>query len=151
MNTFNDILDAPATEFVRPPAVPAGTYIALVKGLPERGKSTKKGTSFIAFKIAFIGVAADAEGNSDVDADALAEFGEIAGTEMNLTFYITEKSGYRCKEFLEEDLGIEIGDRSMWVAAQEAANHQLVVHVRQKPRDDGKGMYSEIASTGPIG
>ena len=148
--SFASILDEPGTEFVRPPAFPAGSYIAMVKGLPRRDKSTKKGTEFVEFTLSFISPVMGEEGPIDIDADALEAFGEVQGKEMKLTFYLSEKSAYRLQEFLVDDLRIERNDRSLWETAQDAPGHQVIVHVRQKPRDDGKGMYSEISSTAPV-
>ena len=147
MSTFSSILDAPATESVRPPALPGGTYVSMVKGLPTKGKSTKKGTDFIEYTVAFI---QPYEQANDIDADALEEFGDVSGKEMRLTFYMTEASAYRHREFLENDLGLEIDGKSHWEGAQEAPGAQFLSFVRQKPRDDGKGVYSEIGNTAPL-
>ncbi len=149
--TFQSILDAPATDSVRPPAMPAGTYLCLVKGLPRRDKSTKKGTDFIEYTIQFVAPYINAEGESDVDAEQLAEFGEVKGKDMRLTFYMTEASAYRHREFLENDLKLDCEGKSHWAAAQEAPGSQFLASIRQKARDDGKGVYSEIGSTAPVG
>ena len=148
--TFASILDAPATDSVRPPAMPAGSYLAMVKGLPRRDKSSKKGTDFIEYTLAFITALQGEDGPLDVDPQALEEFGEVQGKEMKLTFYMTENSAYRHREFCENDLQMDCEGKSHWELAQEAPGHQVVVHVRQKPREDGKGLFSEIASTAPV-
>lgn len=151
--TFASILDAPATDSVRPPAVPAGHYIATIKGLPRRDKSSKKQTEFIEYKVGLLGVYEE-NGTSDVDAEELAAFVEVNGPlntkEMNLTFYMTEKSAFRHREFLEDDLGMDMEGKSHWEGAQETPGSQFVVNIRQKPTEDGKGVYSEIASTAPL-
>lgn len=149
MSSFSSILDAPATESVRPPALPAGTYVALVKGLPRKDKSSKKGTDFIEYTIAIL-QPYDGDGNCDVDAQALEDFGEVRGKEMRLTFYFTENSAYRHTEFLQNDLGLDVEGKSHWEAAQEAPGSQFLASIRQKPRDDGKGVYSEIGNTAPL-
>ena len=152
--TFSSILDTPASESVRPPALPAGTYIAVIKGLPKQGKSTKKQTDFIEYTCAVIQAFVNDEGSSDVAEDELASFvevnGPLNGKEIKHTFYMTEKSAYRHKEFLADDLGLDIDGKSHWAAAQETPGAQFLIHIRQKPTDDGKGVYSEIASTAPI-
>lgn len=150
MNSFSSILDAPATESVRPPALPAGHYVALIKGLPRKDKSSKKGTDFIEYTCAILSPYTDAEGNCDIDPQALEEFGEVAGKELRLTFYFTENSAYRHTEFLTNDLRLEIEGMSHWEAAQQAPGSQFLVQVRQKPRDDGKGVFSEIGNTAPL-
>ena len=153
--TFTSILDTPASEAVRPPALPAGTYVAVIKGLPRRGQSDKKKTDFIEYTLNVIQPYVDDEGNGDVDDDELKSFtevnGALAGKEIKLTYYITEKSAYRHKEFLTDDLGLEFDDSaSHWSVAQQTGGTQFLIHMRQKPTDDGKGVYSEIASTAPI-
>src|SRR5271155_2855426 len=99
MTNLSSILEAPATEIKRPPPFPAGQYICVIKGLPRKDKSTKKQTEFVEFKVQPLSAV---EGT--VDEDALEAFGSLNEKEMNLTFYMTEKSAYRMKEFLEDDL-----------------------------------------------
>ena len=148
---FGSILDKPASEAERPPAMPAGTYLGVVQGLPRKDKSSKKQTDFIEYNIKLLKPYENEDGETDVDADELKAMGGIKDKEMKLTFYITEKSEYRHKEFLEDDLGLDIEGKSHWEAAQEAAGQQLLVFVKQTPREDGKGMFSEIAKTMPVG
>jgi len=150
MSTFSSILNAPATESVRPPALPAGHYISMIKGLPRQDKSTKKGTEFIEYTVLFLQPYVDAEGNSDVDPQALEEFGQVKGKEMRLTFYMTEKAAYMHTEFLTDTLGLDISGMSHWQAAQQASGAQFIAQVRQKPRDDGKGVFSEIGNTAAL-
>ena len=149
-DTFSSILDAPATDAVRPPTLPAGHYIAMIKGLPRKDKSSKKGTDSIEYGVSFLEPYTDADGNTDIDPTALEEFGSDAGKEMKLTFYITENSAYRHREFLENDLRLEIDGLSHWEAAQEAPGAQFVAFVRHKARDDGKGVFAEIGNTAPV-
>jgi len=100
MNTFQSILDTEVTAAVRPPAFPGGSWIAVVQGLPRRDKSTKKGTDFIEYTIGFLAPLMGENGEpADIDPDALAEFGDCAGKPMKLTFYMTEASAYRHREF----------------------------------------------------
>jgi hypothetical protein len=153
--TFSSILDAPASESVRPPALPAGTYLAVIKGLPQRGQSAKKKTDFIEYTLLAMGPYTNAEGECDVDADELKAFEEVSGPvkgkELKRTFYMTEKSAYRHKEFLADDLRLDFPeDASHWAIAQQTGGTQVLVHMHQKPTDDGKGVYSEIASTAPV-
>lgn len=152
MNSFSSILDRPATDFDRPPPLPVGQYLTVIAGLPRKDKSSKKGTDYVEFALKFIIAVDGDDGQPTVDPDALAEYEQLcklADTTRNLTFYITEKSGYRFREFLEDDLEIDLNGKTLWEAAQEAVNSQVIVSIRQKPRDDGKGMFDEIAATAP--
>lgn len=140
---FESVLDMPATDFERPPPIPPGTYGAAVKGLPEWIKSDRTGTEGVQFAMALLQAA------DDVDKEALEAIGGIAEKVMPYRFYVTEKSGYRLREFLE-DLGIEVQGKSLRAASQEANGRQCLLSVRHTPRQDGKGFYSEIASTAPL-
>lgn len=148
---FGSILDRPASDFERPVPLPAGTYLAVIQGLPRRDKSTKKQTDYIEYNVKFLKPFENDDGETDVDLDELKTMGGCKDKEMKLTFYITEKAGYRHSEFLADDIGIELEGKSQWEAAQEAAGQQLLVFVKQVPREDGKGMFSEIAKTAPVG
>lgn len=150
MNSFSSILNAPATASVRPPAVPGGHYIMMIRGLPRQDKSSKKGTEFIEYTVAILQPYVNENGDCDVDAQALGEFGTVQGKEMFLTFYMTEKSAYRHTEFLRDDLGLDVEGQTHWEAAQSAPGGQFIGFVRQKPRDDGKGVISEIGGTAPL-
>lgn len=150
MANFASILDAPITEAERPPAIPTGDYILVISGNPRRDKSTRNQTDYIEYSLKILSAV-----DGTYDEDELKEFeesqGKISGKETKKTFYITEKSGYRHKEFIIDDLGLEMGpDKSHWEAAQEAVGHQFLGHYTKKPSDDGKGWFSELTSTAPV-
>jgi len=98
---FGAILDQPSGAVERPKALPQGTYLFVTQGMPRQDKSTKKGTEFIEFTCKVL------QAGEDVDPEALEEAGGIADKTMNLTFYLTEKSTYRLKEFMIDDLQID--------------------------------------------
>src|SRR5262245_1643642 len=121
---FSSILDRPSNTVVRPPAAPIGNYVWAIKGLPKRDKSTKKQTEYIEYTCKAVSYI---EGT--VDEEELAGFGGLAKVpEHKLTFYMTEKSGYRLKEFLQNDLGFEWdeAERTLWQVAQEANGAQFL-------------------------
>lgn len=140
---FGAILDKPTAEVNRPPAFPQGSYIAVIQGLPTFGKSTKKQTEFVEFAIRPL------QALDDVDEDALKEFGPLGESTMKLTFYLTEKSAYRLKEFLINDLGLE-DEGTMRTMIDATPGQQCVIHVKHQASDDGKSVYANIASTGPV-
>lgn len=144
--TFSSVLDAPVNAAERPPMFPAGNYVAVISGQPKQGESTQKKTPFVEYTIRPLEAVTDT-----VDEDALKEFGPLGEAEMRLTFYITEKSAYRHREFLENDLGIDTsGGEGHFTLAQQAPGSQLIITVRHKPREDGKGVFAEIAGTAPL-
>lgn len=153
---FSSVLDRPVSSVERPPAMPIGTYVATIQGLPRRDKSSKKQTEFVEFKYIYNAPYKNSDGEGDVDEEALAEFeakaGKIAGQEGKLTFYITEKSGYRLREFIEGSLLMESDDDddTLWVLSQRTAGTQFLVKLRHKATDDGKGVFAEAESTAAV-
>ncbi len=145
MSNFQSILDRPATESTRPPPFPAGSYACIIEGQPRRDKTPTKGTEYIEYSMRPVKAI---EGT--VDSDALEEFGKLGDKTLKLTFYITDAAGYRHTEFLENDLGLDVGKATHWEAAQETPGMQCIVHVKHTASRDGKGVYSEIAGTAPI-
>ncbi|MDE2105564.1 MAG: hypothetical protein KGL39_50525 [Patescibacteria group bacterium] len=137
---FADILDMPATEIERPKPIPTGTYIAMVQGMPRFDKSAKKQTPFYEFTLKLL------EAQDDVDADALSAMGGIADKTMRLTFYITEASVWRLKEFLET-LGIDLDGSTLRAGVEEAPGKQCGIYVRHVPNQDGTGFFAEIGKT----
>lgn len=145
---FASVLDRPSTEVVRPPACPVGNYICAHQGLPRRDKSSKKQTEYVEFQLKPISVV---EGT--VDAEAVAELGGLGNfPNFRLTFYMTEKSGYRLKEYLQDDLKLEWNEdeTTLWEVAQTTASQQVMVTLKHTPTEDGKGVFHEIASTAPV-
>lgn len=145
---FASVLDRPASSVERPPAYPVGQYVAVIKGLPRRDKSSKKQTEYVEFTYKYLSAY-----NDTVDEEAISALGGIpAFSEGKLTFYMTEKSGYRLREFLENDLGLEQeGDEdTLWEMAQRANGNQFIVTLIHEPAEDGKGIYAKAKDTAPV-
>ena len=81
--SFESILDTPATEVERPKPLPAGTYDAIVKGLPEFGESSQKKTPFARFTLAM------QSAGEDVDEEELQSIGGLDGKSIKSTYYTT--------------------------------------------------------------
>lgn len=145
MANFASILDKPATEIERPKPLPAGTYLAVIKGLPRYDKSSKKQTEFVEFT-ATIMTAED-----DVDKEALQEMGGFKGKEIKLTYYITEDAAWRLKKFLV-DLGFDMDDESVTLrqASESATGSQVYVQMKHRASQDGKSIYAEVADTAKV-
>lgn len=142
---FASILDMPAAEIKRPAAMPVGSYVAVVQGLPRFDKSTKKGTDYAEFTLKFL------QAGEDVDAEALAAIGGLADKSIKHTFYLTEKSAYRLTEFLTEDLQIENdGSKTVRELVDESPSRQCVVVIKHVASEDGKSVYANIASTAAV-
>lgn len=144
VTTFSAILDRPAQDIKRPPPMPTGTYIWVVKGLPEFGKSSKKQTDQVQFTVVAL------QALDDVDQEQLAEVGGCVDKSTTITFYITEKSAYRLTEFLRDDLMIDEEGKSTRHMIDESPGKQFLGHVKHTPSADGKGIRWEIDQTAPL-
>ena len=140
---FGAILDKPTAEVNRPPAFPQGSYVAVVQGLPKFDKSSKKQTEYVEFEMKPL------QALDDVDEEALKAFGPLGESTLRLTFYLTEKSAYRLKEFIINDLQIE-EQETLRPMIDETPGQQCVIHVKHTASDDGKGVYANISSTAPV-
>lgn len=140
---FGSVLDKPASEIERPKPLPQGSYVTVISGLPRFDKSSKKQTEFAEFTHKVLSA------GEDVDQDDLKAHGDYQGREIKNTFYLTEASAYRLKEFLINDLGIE-EQESLRPMLDEVAGRQCIVHIKHTASDDGKSVYANIASTAPV-
>ena len=145
---FGSVLDKPSDEIKRPPALPGGHYIFVLKGLPRQDKSSKKQTEFVEF------TAFPVQAQDDVDEEEMKAFvdafGSIQEKVQKLTFYLTENSVFRLKEFMFDDLKIEDDGGPLRPKLEQTIGCQFLGHVVQTPSDDGKGMYANIKTTAPI-
>src|SRR5256885_335119 len=92
---FGSLLDTNADEVEKPKPRPEGSYLWTVKGMPRFDKSSKKQTEFAEFTLACV------QAGDDVDEEALATAGGIEDYTQRVTFYLTEASLWRLKEFLQ--------------------------------------------------
>lgn len=141
--TFASILDKPASEIERPKPLPQGSYTAVVAGMPRFDKSTKKQTDFVEFTLNLLAA------GEDVDAEELVAAGGVEGKSRKATFYLTEQSGYRLKEFLEHCGVLEEGG-TMRKAIDSTPNCQVGITIRHEPSQDGTQVYDRIVGSFPI-
>lgn len=141
---FSSILDKQPADVKPPEALPTGSYLCVVKGMPRYDKSTKKGTPFIEYTLVII------QPMEDVDADALAEFGDCKGKVIKATYYDTEGAGYRLKEFYEH-CGLDVENaESMRELVDQPNGCQVIAYMKQEPSDDGRRMFSKLSGTAPV-
>lgn len=141
--TFGSILDTPSRDIEQPKPLPPGSYIASVQGLPRYDVTTNTGTEFAEFTLNLL------EALGDVDEEALDEAGGLKGKTMRLTMWLTDKSAFRFKQFLNH-CGAGDDDMTLRERIDETPGKQLVVNLRMgKPNANGTS-YLEIASTAPV-
>jgi len=138
---FGALLDTAPSDVERPKPMPEGSYLWVVQGLPETGKSSKKQTEFVAFNLKAL------QAGPDVDADELEEMGGIENKTTKATFYLTEGSLYRLKEFLAH-CGIEEG-ASLRAMIEEAMNCQVGGYIRHEASNDGESIFGRLGKTFP--
>ena len=136
---FGALLDKPASDVERPKPLPQGSYHCIVKGLPRFDKSSKKQTEFVEFTLQ------PTEAGEDVDADDLAAMGGIANKTIRATYYITEDSLWRLKDFLAH-CGIEESG-SLRNMIEETPNCQVIAFIKHRASEDGKSVFAELAKT----
>lgn len=148
--SFAPILDRAPTEIDRPKPLPTGTYATLIQGQPRYDKSSKKQTDFVEFTHKFLSA------GEDVDADALKEaltsgdgnVKNLSDVTMKNTFYLTENSTWRLKDFLER-LGYDVSDESSTLRqmCDDAAGKQVGAVVIHEASQDGKAIFARIGDT----
>ena len=139
---FGALLDKPATDFEAPKPLPAGSYIAVVAGLPRFDKSSKKQTEFVEFTYNIL------KPLEDVDPDELKEMGGVQGKSIRNPYYITEDSLYRLREFLEH-CRIEVDGVSLRTAIDETPGKQIVIFIGHEATEDGR-TFARVRRTAPV-
>lgn len=138
---IGDILDRPSNEATPPKTMPAGNYRCRVQGMPRFDKSSKKQTPFVEFLL--VPTAA----LDDVDPTELTEAGGITDKTIKATFYLTDGSEYRLREFLDA-CGVDEVDEddeplSHRARIEETPNTEVIVTMVHEPSADGTRMYAK--------
>lgn len=147
---FGSILDRPSSEVEKPKPLPVGSYGCVVKGLPRFDKSSQKQTEFVEFLLQPISA------GEDVDEEDLAAWMQkpdgtsrtLSDTSIRATYYLTEDSVWRLKEFLDH-LGIEEGDSSLRQRIDETPNCSVIAYIRHEASQDGTSIFAKLAKTAP--
>lgn len=140
---FESILDMPASDIERPKPLPVGTYVAMVEGMPRIDKSTKKQTEYVEFTMKILGA------QEDVDPDALEEYGGIGEATVKNTYYITDKSTYRLKEFYIA-LGLDIEGKTSRELLEECPGKECLITIKHQPAQSGDMVFANITDVAPV-
>lgn len=149
---FGSILDKTSSEVDRPKALPAGTYVCVVNGLPRQDKSTKKGTEYVEFSLKILAPtdSVDQEALQTALARADGSVKSLQEQAIRATYYLTEDALWRLTKFLDDDLQIEEEGQALRQKINEAPGRQVLATLRHKASDDGQTVYAELASTAPV-
>ena len=149
MANFSSILDM-KTDDIKFPKLPVGTYVGVVKGLPEFGASSQKGTQYVRFQIELV------DAGEDVEADDLEEFGNVAGTTLPITFYYADASGQalefgttRLRKFVE-DCGVE-GATNLRQGIDQCPGQTVLVKVKHSMNQDSGITRAELDGSAKYG
>ena len=138
--SFESILDTPATEVERPKPLPAGTYDAIVKGLPEFGESSQKKTPFCRFTYVI------QSAGEDVDEDELTAIGGLEGKTIRDTYYTTPDAIFRLTETMER-MGVDPTDKTVRQMIDETPNASIRVVIGHRASEDGQQIFAEVKRT----
>lgn len=152
---FAGILNRQSGEVERPKPLPIGQYVWKLKGMPEFDKSNVKGTPYAEFTCIPI------QALDTVDPDALEEAltrksgkKQLSDMVQKLTFYLTDDSLFRLKEFAINDLQVateeEVADKSLAALIEMMPNGTFIGTIKHVPSKDGKGVYANIGDTAPV-
>lgn len=132
----SNLLGKRTSEIEKPKPLPIGNYGWLIKG-HEIVESSQKKTPGVQFTVQPF------EAKDDVDEDLLAEVKDPFQRNMRMTFWITEDSLWRLKEFLEM-LGLGGNDESLEELIPETTGQQFIAKVRHEPSQDGKDQIPKV-------
>src|SRR5215510_10206233 len=93
MPDFNSLLDADPTSFERPPLIPEGDFLGLIKSR-KFDKSAQKKTPYVRFDFQLISPMDSVSPEAMVGVD-------LAKTKPHDEFYLTEDAMFRLREFFE--------------------------------------------------
>lgn len=137
---FKDLLGKRADQAEKPKPIPAGTYFGQITKW-EATESSQKKTPGV--KIHFNLTGAD----QDVNEDELQEAGGLAAVQkrkVSTTFWLTEDSEYRLREFLEGPCKLETAERSYAELLAEIVNLPVRVVLEQRLTDK-KEVYMDVS------
>lgn len=142
--TFGSILDRAPADVEKPKPAPIGSYKTQIVGQPRFDKSSKKQTEFVEFTHKLISA------GEDVDEDELKAYlggRKLAEVTMKNTYYLTEASLWRLKEFLEH-CGIDLDSvDSLREGIEATPGCEVGIFVNHEPAQDGESFFARINKT----
>ena len=142
MATFESILDKPSSAIERPKPLPTGTYICIVKGMPRYDKSSQKQTPFVEFTLQ------PTTACDDVDADDLEAMGGFVNKTIKATYYLTEDSAWRLKDFLGHCQVEESG--TLRQMCEHTAGCEVYATIKHEASNDGQSVFAKLGSTAAV-
>jgi len=132
------LLSKPADEIKRPVSLPDGTYFGIVKN-QRYDQIGKNKTDACIYQVGLT----HAHEDVDMSEYEAAEGQPISEREMNATVWLSEKSLFNAKQFVES-CGIETTGRGLGELLPQVVGQPVILDIIQKPTQDGQGTFNEI-------
>lgn len=135
---FSEILSGSVLgEIERPKPLPAGSYQATIKNVEFLEAKNDKKTPYARVNLNIVGAM------EDVDADLLAEFGDVNGKTTRVDFYLTPESRYRFQDFILTHVGLELEGQTLDQAVPHLTNQVVGVKIKHEiSRQDSETVYA---------
>ena len=141
MASFEDILNTPAASIKSPEPLPVGSYICIVDGPGEFVQLGVNQTHALKLNLKPL------QPQQDVDQEQLIESLDgqtLADKRIPVTFFITDESKHRVRNWCRDALGIEEGTKSLKEMISEIPGRQVVASVGHRAAKDGQAVYMEV-------
>lgn len=148
MANISDILNRPAENVEAPKPLPVGSYLCVIKGLPEQGESSKRKTPYLRFTYQITSPLADVDEDAIKEYEAISsgESSSIIGRTLTNDYYTTEAALFMLTDFLGH-CGIDFsGGKSISAAIDETPNTEVVVVIKHEESNNGR-WYARVART----
>ena len=134
MPDFNALLDADPTSFERPPTMPEGECLALIKSRTY-GQSAQKKTPYVRFDFNFLAPL------PSMSEEALAQI-DVSKAKLRDDFYLAEDAMFRLREFFELVGAVQSSTRE---SIDACVGQQVVLTIGHSPSQrDPNRMFAEI-------
>jgi hypothetical protein len=141
MTSFEEILARTSNEVERPKPYPVGTYLCMVDGPAQFGKVGQNQTDVIDFNLKIN------QPIEDVDQQAVADMGGVAGKRTRVRFFLTEAAIWRLDDFLINHLGIDDAGISTKERIAMAPGRPVLATIKHRTSPDGAQVFAEVGST----
>jgi hypothetical protein len=149
---FADIANKKLDELERPKNPPVGTYLCQITKVPSVG--TLPGDEWDTVDVPMKVIAA----TEDVDADAIAEFGDVTKIYLRHRFMISKtdenefnKGVNQVRRFCEEHVKSATPEMSLTEALNSTVNQQVLASVIWKAdKRDAEVMHANVGRTAPV-
>lgn len=147
MANFEEVLDKKVGDIEKPKPRPAGTYLAVVQGLPAMNKIGQEEHPVVDFKLRLMSAGPDVDPEALAECPPMSEWGQV----VDRHWVNTEQSIFYFQEFLKNVLDFSgVGIRQ---ALAESPGRQYYVKMKQRPyinREGQPDIAFEVESTAHV-